>query len=186
MSAVTTLPRIERGGPFTLADRDAMPDDGCRYDLVDGALIVTPAPIAAHQLVQTALVVLLHAALPPEAVLLAAPFDVALLPGVVMQPDVLVARRSDLSLANLPGPPLLAVEIVSPSSRRFDRGLRRDLHEEAGTPAYWVVDPHEVRLQAWDLRDGRYVQVADVSGDEPFHATVPFPVTVVPSALAAG
>jgi Uma2 family endonuclease len=186
MSAVTTLPRVERGGPFTQADRDAMPDDGCRYDLVDGALIVTPAPIVAHQRVVSRLVVLLTAAVPPDAEVFPAPFDVALLPGVVVQPDVVVARRSDLTIENLPGPPLLAVEILSPSSRRLDRGLRCDLHQEAGTPAYWVVDPHEVRLQAWDLRDGAYVQVADVCGDEPFHGTVPFAVTVVPSALVAG
>ena len=76
--------------------------------------------------------------------------------------------------------------MLSPSTRRIDLTRKRERYERAGTLAYWVVDPAEARLRAWELRDERYVEVADVRGDEPFTTTTPFPVTVVPSALVDG
>ena len=61
-----------------------------------------------------------------------APFDVALDDDTVLIPDVLVARREDLTHRNLPAAPVLAVEVLSPSTRRFDLQLKRDRYEEAG------------------------------------------------------
>jgi Uma2 family endonuclease len=75
------------------------------------------------------------------------------------------------------------VEILSPSTRRFDLTLKRSRYESAGAGSYWAIDPIELTLTAWDLVDGRYVEVADVRGDEPYAATRPFPVTVVPAQL---
>lgn len=184
MSAVTAEPlRTRRGEPFTPADLDAMPDDGRRYEVIDGSLVVTPAPNPAHQRVVTRLAVLLSDAVPEGVEVLVAPLDVDLGVDTRVQPDVLVAHLPALTERGLAGPPLLAVEVLSPSTRRIDLTLKRSRYEEAGTPAYWVVDPVARRLVAWELRDGAYVQVADVSGDEAFAATVPFPVTVTPAAL---
>ncbi len=95
------------------------------------------------------------------------------------------ALTSDFTARNLPTAPLLAVEVLSPSSRRIDLVLKRSRLEAAGCPAYWVVDPDEPRLTAWELRDGTYVEIADVAGSEPFHAQRPFPVTIVPDDLLA-
>lgn len=181
MSAV--LIETRRGVPFTHADLEAMPDDGRRYELVDGCLLVTPAPNVSHQGVVLSLAVVLRAACPPDLKVFVAPLDVRLAEATTLQPDVLVARRADLTHANLPAAPVLAVEVLSRSTRHIDLALKRSRFEEAGTLAYWVVDPDEVRLRAWDLRDGRYVEAADVSGDEPYEAAVPFPVTVVPAAV---
>ncbi len=100
-----------------------------------------------------------------------------------MQPDLLVARRVDFTTRDLPVAPLLAVEILSPSTRRFDLMLKRSRLEAAGCASYWVVDPHRPSLVAWDLRDGVYVEVANVSGDEVFRATRPFDVAVIPADL---
>jgi Uma2 family endonuclease len=77
----------------------------------------------------------------------------------------------------------LAIEILSPSTRRFDLTVKRSRYEAAGTASYWVVDPIELTLIAWDLVDGTYVEVAHVSGDEEFTATQPFAVTVTPALL---
>lgn len=216
MSAVTALPlRPSRGRPFTRADAAAMSgrgrvyelvdgslrspgwtpaelaelpdDDGYRYELLDGALLVTPAPSLPHQTVLLEVAVLLRAATPPEMQAIVAPFAVLLSGDTELQPDVLVARRADLTQKELLGAPVLAVEVLSPSTRTFDVRLKRERYERAGTPAYWVVDPLTPRLRAWELdRTGTYAEVADVTGDEAFEATVPFPVTVVPSALARG
>ena len=181
MTAVSLLSR--RGVPFTRADLESMPDDGRRYELIDGCLLVTPAPKREHQRVVTNLVVLLHAAVLTDQELLAGPFEVTPVDDTAMQPDLLVGRRSDFTRKNLPAAPLLAVEVLSPSTRAFDLHAKRERFERMGTLAYWAVDPLAVRLIAWELRNGAFVQVADVSGDEAFETEVPFPVRVVPSAL---
>ena len=99
MGTVTTL---QRGRPFTRADLDSMPDDGHRYELIDGCLIVSPAPSRRHQRVVVNLTVLLHPRCPEDLEVLVAPFDVALSDDSVVQPDLLVARRSDLTDRDLP------------------------------------------------------------------------------------
>lgn len=181
MTAVEVLPRA--GAPFTRADLESMPDDGRRYEIVDGCLLVTPAPSRPHQIEVGALYRLLYAAASEDILVLLGPFDVVLAEDTVFEPDLVVARRGDYTHKNLPVAPLLVVEVLSPSTRSFDLHVKRERHERAGTAAYWVVDPLAKRLVAWELRDGAYVQVADVSGDEAFEAKVPFPVRVVPSAL---
>lgn len=179
---MSTLPR---GRALTVADLETMPDDGHRYELVDGALLVTPAPSVRHQRVSTRLLVLLHASCPADLEVFAAPLDVILSANTGVQPDLLVARREDLTEKNLPAAPMLAVEILSPSSRLVDLSLKKAAYERAAIPSYWVVDPVEPRLTAWNLRDGAYVEVADVAGDEAWTAQAPYAVTVVPSALLA-
>lgn len=171
------------GVPLTEDDLATMPDDGHRYELLDGALLVTPSPNLGHQRCVGSIFLLLHGARRPEQTVLVAPFDVRLSHITVLEPDVLVARKKDLTPARLEGPPLLAVEVLSPSTRHIDRGTKRLAYEAAGVPAYWLVDPDVPSLTVLELEDGRYVERATVAGDEPFHATVPFPVTVVPARL---
>lgn len=182
MEAVTTLPR---GRALTVADLDTMPDDGHRYELIDGTLLVTPAPSVRHQRASMRLSVLLDSMCPPQLEVFAAPLDVVLGPNTGVQPDLLVARREDLTDNNLPTAPLLAVEILSPSTRLVDLNLKRAAFERAGVASYWVVDPEAPRLTVWELRDGAYVEIADVVGDESWTAQAPYAVTIVPSALLA-
>jgi Uma2 family endonuclease len=168
---------------MTRDDLDRMPDDGHRYELVDGVLIVTPAPSHLHQRAVAAIYRALFAGAPPELEVLFAPFDVALSADTVIQPDVVVGRREDFTERDLPKAPVLAVEVLSPSTRRFDLMLKFSRLEAAGCPAYWVVDPDTPELIAWELRDGTYAQVAKVTGDEIARLTVPFEVSVVPADL---
>lgn len=180
MGTVTTLPRSR---PLTYADLDGMPDDGHRYELIDGTLIVSPAPTPRHQRAVLKLAVLLQSACPPDLEVFVARLDVVLADDTVLEPDVLVARRADLTDKDLPAAPVLAVEVLSPSTRRVDLLLKHSRLEAAGCPAYWVVDPAVPRLTAWELVEGRYVEIADVRDDEPFEARRPFAVTVTPTAL---
>ena len=101
-----------------------------------------------------------------------------------MQPDVLVARRADLVGAKLLARPLLAVEILSPSTRLFDLNLKRARYERAGVASYWAIDPEELWLRAWELREGEYVEVAHVAGSDSWAASSPYAVTVTPGRLA--
>jgi Uma2 family endonuclease len=180
---MATMTTLQRGRPFTRSELDALPDDGRRHELVDGTLIVTPAPSPRHQTVLGELFVTLHEACAADLQVLFAPLDVALAEDTVLEPDLLVAARSEFTARDLPTAPLLAVEVLSPSTRRLDLTLKRSVFEAAGCPSYWVVDPDRPSLTAWQLEEGRYVEVAHVSGAETFVATDPFAVTITPAAL---
>ena len=183
MTAMTVLSSPAR--PFTRADLDAMPDNGYRYELLDGMLLVSAAPVPRHQVVSGNLHLLLRAACPPDLQVLYAPVDVVLADDTVLEPDLLVAPRSQFSDKDLPGAPLLAVEVLSPSTRRVDRLLKRDRYEEAGCLSYWLVDPVEPSVLVLELEGGRYVERGRVEGDQALEVARPYPMTVVPTALLA-
>ena len=178
---------VEAWGRFTRADFEALPEDagdGVRYELLDGAIVVTPSPGYAHQVAVTNLWRTLDQSRPEGVRALVAPLDVYLSTHDILEPDVLVIEESAVVDDKLQGGvPLLAVEVLSPSSRRRDVGDKLTAYRDAGVPAYWVVDPINPRLRAWELRDGEYVEVADVSGDEEWTARKPYSVTVRPSDL---
>jgi Uma2 family endonuclease len=180
------------GRPLTVDDLDDLPDDdGHRYELVDGVLIVSPSPVWAHQSAQAAMQRLLHAACPPRLRVVGAPFDWRESRSTLLVPDVLVTRYD--ALREIEGgkyllePPLLAVEVLSPSTRRFDRLTKLSVYEDAGVTSYWLVDPDPEQpvLTVLELGDGRYVEAAQVTGTQAWTATLPFEVTIRPDDLLA-
>ena len=180
MTTVTALP-FRR--PLTRADLEDTPDDGHRYELIDGVLIVSPGPELPHQDMVGNLYLVLRAACPAELKVVLAPFDVVLADDTVIEPDLLVAPRSQFVRKCLPGAPLLAVEVLSPSTRRFDLLLKRDRLQQAGCPSYWLVDPVTVAVTVLELREGSYEQVAQVTGGQAYDAVLPYPVRLVPVEL---
>ena len=186
MAVVTTAPSWLAGsGPFTRDDLDRMPDDGRRYELIDGVLVVSPAPRPRHQRAVTRMWRLLDDACPPDLEVFVAPLDVVLAEDTVLLPDVLVGRRSDFTDRDLPTAPVLAVEVLSPSTRRFDLILKRSRLEAAGCAHYWVIDPDEPSVLAWRLVGGRYVEDGRAAGDEVLRITAPYQVAIRPADLVA-
>lgn len=175
MGAVTTLPWSR---PFTRADLDSMPDDGHRYELLDGTLLVSPAPSPLHQTVVSRIWRLLEDARPADLRVFVAPLDVVLADDTVLQPDVLVARRGDLTQRDLPAAPLLAVEVLSPSTRKIDQLLKPVRYAASGVEHYWIIDPLEPSLAAYERgTDGSFHEVALVRGSDTYVASRPFTVT---------
>jgi Uma2 family endonuclease len=174
------------GREFTIDDLDRMPDDGHRYELLDGTLIVSPAPGLPHQRVAAVLIVLLELACPEDLVVFPN-VNVRLAAASALEPDAVVARPPDVSGARLLHAPLLVAEVLSPDSALRDLNLKKAAYERFGVPSYWVVDPDLDRpsLRAFELADGAYVEVAHVTGDRAFRAQRPFSVEVVPSRLVA-
>ncbi len=170
-------------GAFTLADLDALPDDGMRYELVDGVLLVTPAPLPIHQTAALELAIRLRLVCPTELKVFIAPLDFQPTPQRSLQPDVLVCRRADVGPKAIQNPLLLAVEILSPATRSKDLVLKRRLYEEAGVASYWIFDPAKEQLTVLELVGGTYDQRAVVTGKEAFDAELPFPVRIVPADL---
>ncbi|MFT4011038.1 MAG: Uma2 family endonuclease [Nocardioidaceae bacterium] len=185
MAVVTTEVRgfLPYGRELTRADLDGMPDDGHRYELIDGVLVVTPAPRVRHQDAAAGLFLLLRAAAPVGLKVLFAPVDVVLANDTVLQPDLLVAPEQAFTETDLPAAPLLAAEVLSPSTRGVDLLLKKDRLQRAACSHYWVVDPNEPSVIAWSLIDGAYQEVARAVGTEPFEVASPFPVSFTPASL---
>jgi Uma2 family endonuclease len=183
---IMTAPDVWSGQDraLTVEDMENMPDDEFRYELDDGVLIVSPAPSNLHQRVVFRLSQVLHAACPPDLEVLPGP-GVNLSQFQHRVPDVAVVRADSMETVFQVVPPLLAVEVASPRTRLYDRNRKKEVYEQFGIPAYWIVEPDRDKpeLMVFELREGRYQQVAVVARDEAFEAALPFPVTVTPSAL---
>jgi Uma2 family endonuclease len=174
------------GQAFTVADLDRMPDDGHRYELLEGTLIVSPAPGPAHQRVSVVLVTLLEMAC-PEDLIVFPNVSVRIAARSALEPDAVVARPSDVHGSRLVKPPLLVAEILSPDSALRDLNLKKAAYERFGIPSYWVIEPGpgQPGLRAFELVNGAYTEVARVTGAEPFRAVRPFGVEIVPANLTA-
>lgn len=184
MSAMTSnVLGLPRGRSLTRADLDTMPDDGHRYELLDGVLIVSPAPRRIHQRAVGQLYLALTAVCPPNLEILLAPFDVALADDTVIQPDLVVAPRAAFTERDLPTAPLLAIEVLSPSTRGIDLLLKKDRLRRAGCAHYWVVDPDEPSITAWTLDGDEYRETERVIGEATLQFAAPLTVSLRPADL---
>lgn len=161
------------GVRLSYEDLLALPDDGLRHELIDGEHFVTPAPRSAHQLIsgnlyQTLRNHLRDTAERPAGVVLYAPFDVVFTPHDVVEPDLVYFTaerfRQVVTDLNAQGPPNLAIEIMSPSTRRRDEVLKRRLYERMGVGEYWIVDPESAEIKVHRLAGGSY-QLTELSRD---------------------
>lgn len=165
------------------ADLDVLPDDGHRYEIVDGSLLVTPPPLDGHQGIGMNLSILLHSAASPGFRVL---YEVGVrVPGGNFIPDVVVLRpgaarnvewREAEDVA-------LVVEIASRSTRVTDRTLKAAKYAEAGIPAYWRVDADGTVVIHTAPGDGDYGHTQVVRPGESVRVEYPFPVDIVPESL---
>ena len=142
-----------------LALIDANPLHSPRYELVDGELLVTPSPTGSHQWAVRELFVSLNEFVQKAGigVVFFSPFDVELEPETVTQPDLFVVRMDEAIRlrAEMPARDLfLAVEVLSPSSGRYDRGRKRSLYQRT-IPEYWIVDLGSRLVERWLPNDDR-------------------------------
>jgi Uma2 family endonuclease len=189
--SVMTAPQfvLPADRPLTVADLDLTPDDGCRYELDDGVLVVSPAPMPIHQRVLHRLEFLLETACPPE-------FEIVPGPGVEMSeinyrvPDLVVVRAGSFAVRdkNVTRPPELAIEVASPSTASYDRNRKKAVYADFGIPAYWIVvpDPDQPAITAFTLAGGVYADDGRAQGEERFARRSPFPVEIVPADLVSG
>ncbi len=159
---------------YTVDDVRAFPDDGHRYETIAGELFVTPAPSLWHQEVAGRLHLLMgeHVRRHKLGKLWFAPLDVVFGPLTLVEPDLVFVRaerRGILTEREVAGAPDLAVEILSPTTARTDRGRKRALYQEQGVAEYWIVDPDRRQVEVW--RPG--AMAAEVHRDELVWRPVP-------------
>jgi Uma2 family endonuclease len=151
----------------TIEELQALPDDGLRHELLDGVHVVTPAPRLDHQAALRELMVALVPAVAgrPDLQLFSSPADVVLGPQTLVQPDLFVIQQdpehpphdwSDIGI------PVLAIEILSPTTALRDRGVKRRIYQRAGVAEYWIVDLDARLVERWTPKDER-PEIADTT-----------------------
>jgi Uma2 family endonuclease len=145
---------------ITWQDTLRMPEDGKRYEAIDGELYVTAAPFRRHQRVSLNLATALHALLDASGLgwVYHAPIGVEF-PKTEegVQPDIVFVSRlrdSVLVKEGIRGAPDLVIEILSPSTAGRDRTIKKKLYERQGVGQYWIVDPDAESVEIWDFGAG--------------------------------
>ncbi|KAB8195968.1 Uma2 family endonuclease [Nonomuraea phyllanthi] len=172
--------------PYTVDDLLKLPDDGNRYELCNGSLLVSPAPTKLHQLVIYQLQRILDKAAPPGLVLLST-VNLRITDKDFYIPDFVVATEESMHTDHLmfaPDELLLAIEVVSPSTQVKDRTLKASAYALAGIPAYWRIELGEgPALYAYELNGDRYDPPTAYKAGTVANLTEPFPVRFDPAEL---
>jgi Uma2 family endonuclease len=165
--AVVAPPALAR--PLTYDDLAAMPDDGKRYELINGELFELTGPSPKHQRATLRLSTNLHRFVTTRELgeVFFAPLDVFFSPHNTVQPDIIYVSRARAGIIReqkIEGVPDLLMEVVSPSNPRHDIVTKAALYATFGVPEYWLVDPEKdgILVQTW--RDGVYVPVRSTNG----------------------
>lgn len=161
----------------------ALPEDGNRYEVIDGELLVTPAPSQRHQRAME----ILHLALGPYArgsrLMHAhfAPCEIEFSSRRAVQPDLFVVRLVDGKMpadAALGRTMLLAVEGLSPTTARYDRRKKRPMFQSEGVPEFWIVDIDARVIERWRPEDERPEVVTDTLTWQPLPEYQPLVIDV--------
>ena len=146
---------------FGYSDLLAMPEDGRRYEIHGGELVVVAAPRARHQIAVFEIAAVLNDyGRRSGGRAVTAPFDIVFDEYDVVQPDVVFFRAERSHLVHLDletrAGPDIAVEVLSPSTAAIDRGRKMRMFARYGVPEYWIVDPVRLEIEVHALGNGTY------------------------------
>ena len=152
---------------LTYDDYCLIPEDGKRYEVIEGVLYMSPAPFYRHQKALARLFAILNSyvTLADAGELLFAPFDVVFSEHDVVQPDILFISKERLSILtekNAQGAPDLIIEILSERNRRHDEVMKKSLYERFGIKEYWIVDPARETVKVYKIQEDRYTLQAEL------------------------
>lgn len=160
-----------------------VPEDGRRIELIDGALVMTPAPAYLHQRATHRIGLILEQACPSGFEVFSSPPNWVANEFNAFIPDSMIVPVMVGEPGEFVGIPLLVVEVLSPSTRRWDLGTKKSAYAAAGLGSYWVVDPLRPSLTVFRLDVDRLVEEAHVVGAEVYESTDPISARVVPAEL---
>jgi Uma2 family endonuclease len=159
---------------MTASEFFALPETNTPTELIDGELIVAPAPIPMHQRISRLGLYVLQDLI-PNGELFFAPIDVYLDEINIVQPDILwVAADGQCQITDkrLVGAPNLVVEIFSPGTSRRDRREKYALYERFGVREYWMIDPEEQFIEVYSLHAGQFARQGVYTPDQTFESQV--------------
>lgn len=149
-----------------------------RYQIIDGSIVVTPPATFAHEDRGMGLATQLRVACPPGLAVVGSNYGFYYDDPSFLLADITVARREDCQEKGIYVAPLLVVEVLSKSTRRYDVFVKWDIYAGAGVPSYWLLDPREPSLTVLTLTGGAYVETGRITGGQVLHVQQPFPVDV--------
>jgi Uma2 family endonuclease len=184
------MPIDAREGPpagrivLTYEDYCALPDDGRRYEIIEGELYVTPSPSRAHQEFAGNLFIALKPFVAARrlGVVFIAPFDVILEETSVVVPDLIFVAKDHVGIVTdrgVRGAPDLIVEILSPGTARRDRVEKAKLYARHGVTHYWLADPEARGLELYELSERQYRRAASLADNDSFSPSL-FPGLTIP------
>jgi Uma2 family endonuclease len=163
---------------LTYEDYVKLPDDGNRYEIIDGELYANPAPVPRHQeiLVNLAVPLRLYFRAHGGGKVYVSPIDVLLADDGVVEPDIIVLKSDRAAIVgemNVKGAPNLVIEVLSDGTRRIDEGKKRKLYERSGVDEYWIVDPDAELVKIYRRVDGAFQHAAEINADDGGTLTTP-------------
>jgi Uma2 family endonuclease len=164
-------PLLIKESGWTIEDYYKLPEDGNQYEIINGVLELKPSPSTTHQRISQQIFNILTNSCINDYIFLYAPIDVILSDTDTRQPDLLMihnSRESIIEVHAVVGPPDLVIEILSPSTIKRDRVMKRQSYARFGVPEYWIVDPLNVTIEQYVLKKlGEPYELVDVfSADE--------------------
>ena len=148
-------------GQWTYEDFRRLPDDGRRYEMIEGVLFMSPAPRTKHQrcVLKLAYRFEQYNVQHKAGEVFIAPVDVYFSAATTVEPDIVFIRQPRAAIVQedkISGAPDLAVEVLSPSTAHIDRGKKFQLYAQSGVLEYWIVDPEARTVELYVLRGGSY------------------------------
>lgn len=160
---------------YTYRDLLTTPDDGNRYEIIQGELVMTPSPNDAHQTAHANLFGMLWSFVKKHSLgkLYSAPFAVYFDEGTVVEPDILFVSRDRLDRIDerkLNGPPDFVIEIISDSTESRDRSFKFTSYAREGVKQYWIVDPSKKTVEICKLERTGFILTGKFDGKEDIHS----------------
>ncbi len=152
---------------LTYEDYCRLPNDGKRYEIIDGELFVTPSPLTLHQRIVTRLTMHLCAFVEEQRLgeIFVSPFDVVFSDFDVVEPDILFVSKKRVSVItpkNVRGAPDLVIEVLSQTTAKTDRTTKLKLYARYGVKEYWIIDPNGPSGQIYRRGKGAFAQASKV------------------------
>ncbi len=173
-------------GCWTSAHYATLPEDGCRYEIIEGVLFMAPSPTGSHQdaSLRLAHYLLMLVEFAGKGKVRIAPFDVLLDEHTLVQPDILVVLSEHLERlqpGRLLGAPDLVVEVASPATAIYDRREKCAAYARADVPEYWIADAASQTVEVLVLQEGTYRSLGFFEGQNALHSLIVPEIASVPT-----
>jgi Uma2 family endonuclease len=186
--------QIKPPGAWTYDDLFALPDDGKRYEIIEGELYEMPSPSWIHVAVVMNVILMMGPLVRSLGGHIGtAPADVFFTGADPVQPDILIILPDSRAIGGgrgVHGPPDLLIEVLSPSNRGHDLLTKRALYGRAGVREYWIVDPERKTVEILTLADDALRSAQRASGDDtvvsPVLGGATFPLSEIFAGIGEG
>jgi Uma2 family endonuclease len=169
MSSIHTA--VNKALKFTYSDYRLLPDNGKRYEILEGELLMSPSPNTKHQIVLLNLAAILKSFVERNNLgqIFIAPYDVVLSKYDVVQPDIIFISNKNKQIiksTHIEGVPDLVIEIISPGSAQRDRIIKRKIYALHGIKEFWLVHPEKEQVQVLRLEKGDFQRITELTRED--------------------